>query len=382
MTKDAKPCILVIDDERGPRQSLRMLLKHEYDILLAESVDQGIDYFKKRNPDLIILDLRMPEKGGIEGLRDIRELDRDIAVIILTGYGELETAREAIHHGANEYMKKPFDAEEMIEAVARNIERTKANRHRSNAESHVEDLDRKIKNLLGQKDKLTSLGLASSAFAHDLRNPLMVVLAYVEMLAEKIRKTQSDTVFDGDDIEEYLENIEKNINRCHRLTQEWNMLGSPDSVDFQEVELERIISETARNARLMSEKKGVGLTVGNMLAGVRVMAEASLLERALFNLATNAVQAVSGRSDGMVNISLELEGDEAVIRVKDNGMGIEEDKLEWILEPLKTDRDPGAGFGLGLFITKEVVEQHKGRIEFDSTPGKGTTVTLTLPAIV
>ena len=90
------PQVLVIDDEMGPRESLRMLLKPNYLVYTAENVETGLRILQDKRPDAVISDIRMPGTSGIEGLRKIREIDPHVAVIMLTGFGALETAKEAL----------------------------------------------------------------------------------------------------------------------------------------------------------------------------------------------------------------------------------------------------------------------------------------------
>jgi len=130
ITASDLPQILVIDDEIGPRESLRMLLKPNYQVHTAENVDAGLRILREKSPDVIISDIRMPGTNGIDGLRKIRELDPHVAVIMLTGFGALDTAKEALRLGANDYISKPFDAREMREVIGRNVERTRVVRMR------------------------------------------------------------------------------------------------------------------------------------------------------------------------------------------------------------------------------------------------------------
>ena len=98
--------ILAIDDELGPRESLRMLFKDDYKVVTAENGEQGIKALKEYDPDIIILDLRMPGKNGLETLEEIRDIDEKVPVIILTGYGDMEAAKRAIHLGTLEFISK------------------------------------------------------------------------------------------------------------------------------------------------------------------------------------------------------------------------------------------------------------------------------------
>src|ERR1700719_5202791 len=122
------PQILVIDDEIGPRESLRMLLKPNYQVHTADCVEAGIKLLKEKQPDTIVMDIRMPGMNGIDGLRKIREIDPHLSVIMFTGFGALETAQEALRLGANDYINKPFDAVQMREVIDRNVERTRVHR--------------------------------------------------------------------------------------------------------------------------------------------------------------------------------------------------------------------------------------------------------------
>src|SRR5882672_4106848 len=126
-----RPQILVIDDEIGPRESLRMLLKPNYQVHTADCVDAGIRLLKEKQPDTVVMDIRMPGATGIEGLRKIREIDPHLSVIMLTGFGALETAQEALRLGASDYINKPFDAVQMREVIGRNVERTRSEEHTS-----------------------------------------------------------------------------------------------------------------------------------------------------------------------------------------------------------------------------------------------------------
>ena len=184
-----RPQILVIDDEMGPRESLRMLLKPNYTVHTADCVETGIRLLREKHPDTIVMDIRMPGATGIEGLRRIREIDPNLSVIMLTGFGALETAQEALRLGANDYISKPFDAREMQEVIGRNVERTRVHRSSENAAAEIKELNTRLLKELAQKERLASLGQASAEFVHDLGNPLTIVWGYVQLLAKKLEQS-------------------------------------------------------------------------------------------------------------------------------------------------------------------------------------------------
>ena len=185
-----RPQILVIDDEMGPRESLRMLLKPNYTVHTADCVETGIRLLREKHPDAIVMDIRMPGMTGIDGLRRIREIDPNLSVIMLTGFGALETAQEALRLGANDYISKPFDARAMQEVIGRNVERTRVHRSSENAAAEIKELNNRLLKELAQKERLASLGQASAEFVHDLGNPLTIVWGYVQLLAKKLEQSE------------------------------------------------------------------------------------------------------------------------------------------------------------------------------------------------
>ena len=149
--------VLVIDDELGPRESLRILLKNDYEVFCATSVEEGIGLLKSRCPDIVILDIRMPGQSGIEGLRHIRQLDPSVSVVMLTGYAALETAQEALRLGANDYLKKPFDTVEIRHVIDENIRRTRIERKRAAMTGELAQLNDRL-------SALTTYAIRSRSF--------------------------------------------------------------------------------------------------------------------------------------------------------------------------------------------------------------------------
>lgn len=183
--------LLIIDDEVGPRESLRMVFKNDYDVLLADHVDAGLAILRAESPDTIIMDIRMPGKTGIEGLQEIRDIDPLISVVMLTGFGALETAQQAIRLGANDYLKKPFDTREIMEVVKKHVHRTHVERRRATIAEELRELNTELVNELTEKEHMATLGQASSEFVHDLRNPLTVVHGYAQLLEEQLEGVKS-----------------------------------------------------------------------------------------------------------------------------------------------------------------------------------------------
>ena len=118
----SKGSILIVDDEAGPRESLRMILKPIYEVHTAQNGQEAITFISQKKVDLVTLDLNMPGLPGIEVLKKIQKLQPDIKVIIVTGYGTLGNAREAIRYGAGNFISKPFNVADIIAIVSKVFE--------------------------------------------------------------------------------------------------------------------------------------------------------------------------------------------------------------------------------------------------------------------
>jgi len=140
-----KGTILIVDDEVGPRESLRMILKPIYEVYTAADGHEALRFLHDKNIDLVTLDLKMPGLSGIDVLREIKKFQPDIEVIVITGYGTLNNAQEAIRFGAGDFISKPFNVADIIAIVSKSFERRSYNL--------------KIKNLIQQiKGLRSSLG--------------------------------------------------------------------------------------------------------------------------------------------------------------------------------------------------------------------------------
>jgi len=373
--------VLVIDDERGPRESLRMLLKKQFEVCCADSVDAGTEAVQAEKPDVIIMDIRMPRKSGIDGLAEIRELDSDVSIIMLTGYAALETAQSAIRLGANEYMQKPFDANEMISTVHRHARRAQLCRKRSQTEQELNALKDAVEAQIAKEAHMASLGVASSALVHDLRNPLAIVLGYVEILNDELQSlSESGNVSLSPDASTYMECIEHNLDRCRKLTDTWQQLGKTDESGWETVEVSAILQRLAGDMRHLHRTGAVRIEMDASGGSCPVRGDATQLHRSFQNLISNAVDAVTQVGGGTVRVFCTLEGEHVVIRIEDNGCGVAMDDLEWIFQPFNTKKGLGKGTGLGLFISKKVIDNHRGNMTFQSELHKGTLVSVRLPA--
>ncbi|MBV9007643.1 MAG: response regulator [Verrucomicrobia bacterium] len=379
ITATEQPKILIIDDELGPRESLRMLLKPNYQVHLADNVETGLQLLEEKQPDAVISDIRMPGTNGIEGLRKIREKDPHVAVIMLTGFGALETAQEALRLGANDYINKPFDAVQMREVIGRNVERTRCHRQSDEASRGIQELNNRLMSELAQKERLASLGQASAEFVHDLSNPLTIVWGYVQMLAKKLEQAEKARGATGSTPKE-LNIIEQNVRLCRDLLTMWQSYGSNGGFKPKPTSMAQILRDVCKGAAGLAAQNGVEFNCDICDDKCTVLGDATQLTRAVQNVIVNAVQACAEKK-GSVTVTCVRKDFYIDIVVADTGSGIPQELMAKIFDPYFTTKQGKSGTGLGLYITKKVIEDHQGSITVDSTPEAGTTFTLRLPLL-
>jgi signal transduction histidine kinase len=376
------PQVLVIDDEMGPRESLRMLLKPNYQVYTAENVETGLQILQEKRPDAVISDIRMPGTNGIEGLRKIREIDPHVAVIMLTGFGALDTAKEALRLGANDYISKPFDAREMRETIGRNVERTRVQRTGAHAASEIKELNSRLLKELAQKERLASLGQASAEFVHDLGNPLTIVWGYVQILAKKLEQSENENGNGNkkSNSAKELNIIEQNVRLCRELLTMWRSYGGVEASPHQPISMSQIVEEVVKGVEPIASENAVEVQSEFCADRCTILGDSLQIKRAIQNVIVNALQA-SVDKKGPVHVSCLRKDFYVDVRVEDTGTGISQEQQTKIFDPYFTTKQGKDGTGLGLYITKKVVEDHNGSIKVDSRPNVGTAFTIRLPLL-
>lgn len=372
----ARAKVLVIDDERGPRESLRILLKTEYNVYCADSVDIGIKMLKEHQPDIVIMDIRMPSKTGIEGLRLIRGIDATVSVVMVTGFGALETAQEAIRLGANDYIKKPFDAFEIQEVVRRYVKRTQMERRRHQTSDDLEALNNTLRSELVQKNSLAALGQKSAELMHDLRHPLTAVMGYVDLLTAELKDAQAKIGDRWQETAEYLSNLESSAIRCKQLADMWLDI-SRGKINRAPVSIREIIDAVVHDCRPLADERKVSLVVSIEEGDAKIGVDRVQFTRAIQNLLVNAMEAVKSGT-GRVKVWCKRSQRQMELGVEDNGCGMSQEQIQRSVDPFFSTK-PGTGTGLGLFIARQSVEAHGGSMRIESEIGKGTRITITLP---
>jgi len=360
--------ILVIDDELGPRESLRMLFKDDYTVITAESGDKGIQELKKHNPDVIILDLKMPNKGGLETLEEIRDIDEKVPVIILTGYGDMDAAKKAIHLGAIEFISKPFDIKEMRKIVKRASEKRLIEKRSERLIADLNILNNNLKERMAQLENMATIGQLSAEIIHDINNLLTIIYGYTQILVKEL-----DIQNLPDRNKKYIEIIEQEINRCRHITRSILELAKAKKT-IVDTDINVIVKKVVELFEHSTLGKNIKFTL-QLDKITSIKADPYQLHQAIVNIVLNSIQSME--VPGSITITTGLSDNNILLSIKDTGKGIPEELIQKITDPFITEKEGGTG--LGLAIASRVIKNHNGKLKIHSQPGIGTEVVISLP---
>jgi len=360
--------VLIVDDSRTVRGLLRRILTSQgAQVDEADSGESALERLKETTYDLILLDLVMPGMDGLEVLRRIRrqEAHDRCAIVILTGTGGVREAVEAIRQGADGYIQKQDlsvggDYAEFFYALEQALQ------HRAGivAQEELEQLRADFYSMV----------------VHDLRSPASSALLATKMLADGDYGPLSPE--QREILNLTASSLQKVINLVSDFLDYAEIEAGYLRLELEEVDLRRVVEESARMARLQAGARGQKLTLDLPEEPVVARVDPERLKQVVDNLLSNAMKYTP--EGGQITLRLRVEGDEAVLQVSDTGQGIPPDQLPALFT--KYHRVPGeatrgiVGTGLGLLIVKEIVEAHGGKVWAESEGvGKGSTFTVVLP---
>jgi two-component system, sensor histidine kinase and response regulator len=400
-----RPSLLVVDDELGPRDSLRMVFQRDFAVHSFDNGFDAIEFARKNVVHVVILDLCMAGIDGIETLRRLKEVDPGIEAIMLTAYSDMNSTVAALRLSACDYQKKPFNVPELEGAVKRALQRRLRTESLRGAEQRLQNLFQNINAMAEREAKLLCTTTTLEGVLHDINNPLTVVLGYAQLLSTRIDSAKTGESFDIPAMEAEIEVIRRHIEICTNITERYHTL-QRSAGDNSWSDVRQTLSDFQMFASAHPAIRKSQLTVIPFSGKVQVPISATELVQILINLTANAFQHGGVRNQVTVevqihNAPIDRRGlpasPDTVLRcqskflskppfvkisVTDEGAGITPDTLARIFEPHFTTKADKTGTGLGLAIVENIVAAAKGLIQVTSRPGEGTQFTITLAARV
>lgn len=356
---DEKARILVVDDENGPRQSLRMLLKDEYEVFLADDVAQARDFLGESPVDLVITDLRMPRESGVSLLQWVKEKFSDTEVIILTGYGQLDTAVKAVEYGAFAYLEKPYDTEEMMRHIREAIDKRRRVIER-----------RQLEAMALEANRFETLGRFVSGMLHDLGTPLSVVGSHLELMLQAPQRAPQ---------EETYKVMYSQVQYCSDVVRAAMNFLRHESDVLVRLSLNDVADVCLHVGQPLFTRQGV--VVERLFAAGLPACKGDfvLVRQAILNLITNACQAMENNPrPSQLKMQTWSDEDSVYIGVADTGPGVPEHVRKKVFNTFFSTKGKH-GTGLGLAAVKHIMRRHGGDVFLRENAGGGALFVLRFP---
>ena len=374
MSEATPPRVLLVDDEVDFLDSLHQRLElRGMEALKASSGHEALARIEAEEVDVVVLDVRMPGMDGVETLRRIKERFPRIEVVMLTGHADLESSLDGMRFGFFDYLTKPVHIDTLIAKIHDAHERRTGNGFKD-----AETFTGKLKQHMVVADRLASLGELAGSIAHEINNPLAIIAEYAGWFRSRLGRHGDVPAHVQADAELALEKIEKAVERARRISQNFLRFARSPDANVRDVSLVDLAAEVVELTSKTAYDREVSVAiVSDSGVPLRLSTDPYQLRQVLLNLVTNAIQAVPQGG----KVALRLGGNDQVvsIAVEDNGPGIPEENIERVFEPFFTTKPEGQGTGLGLAVSRGIVERLGGRIEIDSKPGEGCTFRVIVP---
>jgi signal transduction histidine kinase len=356
--------VLVIDDEEVVRDSCARVLRGDgHTVAGAEDGNKGLTLFGEFRPDLVLVDLKMPGKTGMEVLEELQRTDPDVIKIVITGHGSVSSAVDAMKRGAYDFVPKPFSPDEISLTVARGLEKRRLLQESNALRLRQERIRRNMVSLV----------------SHELSAPLSATIQHMEVILAGM----AGEVAPG--TRELIEICNRRLRDMLDLLRTWINLAVLDPTKmaehFEKLDLSLIAKESIERLRPLAGGKRVDLRLECPKRLSPVRGGKTPLGEVFNNLISNAIKY--NREGGWVKVRIDEQGKDVCIEVSDNGPGIEDVHLSRIFDEFyRVDprrNAPVKGSGLGLSIVKTLVEAHGGTVDVKSRFGEGTTFLVRLP---
>ncbi len=378
-----QPTLLVADDEPDMLRFLKSQLSTHYHVLEAVDGQQAVEKASQFLPDIILLDMMMPEKDGLQACREIREHTptQSIPIVLLTARADEETKLLALSAGASDFLAKPFSTTELHVRIKNLVEshqyQRKVSKQNQVLEATIDQL-KETETQLVQSEKLASLGRMSAGIIHEINNPLNFATTGLFTLRNKGKYLAPEQ---QEEYKEILKDIEDGIGRVKNIVSDLRTFTHPGTEGRDQVEISEIVTASLRflsnewKDRVQIEKK--------LTEHQTVWANKNKLIQVLVNLLQNSMDALKTKEFGnekpCIWIESRLEAGKSLLVVRDNGTGIDSKHLDKIFDPFYTTKDVGQGMGLGLAICYRIIQDCDGRISVRTEPGKFCEFTLEFP---
>ncbi len=367
--------VLILDDEDTVRrflgQVVEMIGGTPY---LAASSTEAKKLVGERTFVCALIDKNLGADNGLEFLSWLRAQQPECDAVIITGYGNLQSAVEALRLGAVDFLQKPFELESLSRRLKLLVERQRMLKERTVLQAR-----------LMQSDRLSALGILAAGVVHEINNPLTYVLSNLDYLQEELQALAGQDTAQAAALREFeaiVREIQQGTAQMASVVRNIKTFARHEVVQRQRVDLRAVLNGTiTMSTVLIRQRARVTL---DFVAAPDVLGFPPQLAQVFLNLLVNASHAipegVASENEIRVRLATAPSG-EALIEISDTGSGMGPETLARLFEPFFTTKPAGVGTGIGLTICRDIVADHGGRIEVESAIGKGSTFRVLLPSL-
>jgi signal transduction histidine kinase len=378
-----QPRVLIADDEPDMLKYLKSQLSFNFQVIEAVDGQQAVEKANQFLPDVIVCDMMMPEKNGLEVCRELRERisTRSIPILLLTARADEETKLTALSAGANDFITKPFSMTELSVRLKNLFDthtlQQELARQNQVLEATIEQL-KETEVQLVHSEKLASLGRMSAGIIHEINNPLnfaKTALYVLRIMAESLSENEKT------EFRDVLQDMAEGIDRISSIVSDLRTFTQPHLTQLEQVSVVEVVNSALR---LLSNEWETKVRIEKEIPETQtIWANRNQIIQVLVNLLQNALQALEKKHCSETGATIWLRGieenGESLVIVRDNGEGIASENLQKIFDPFFTTKDVGEGMGLGLSICYRIINQHGGRIQVQSERGAYSEFTLHFP---
>ena len=286
-----KQTLLVVDDEEGPRQAIRIVFKDDYNVLLAEDGPAAIELARTYPIDAAVLDIRMSGMSGIEVLNALKNIDSSTEVVMLTAYETLETARQALRLGACDYLNKPFDVATMRDAVRNAMERRAISLQIHANNQRLRELQNEIQNQKLREELARTRGEIYASIIHDINGPLTIISGFIEVINQRIGDTNHLEGDKLDVVKDRLTRITRQVSNCIQISNRYLSFLRGCAGDPTPVSVNQILNDLGELLRTHADARGNTLRFLKLTDDCAAQINGTDLIQILLNLAINAFQS-------------------------------------------------------------------------------------------
>jgi C4-dicarboxylate-specific signal transduction histidine kinase len=384
MGDPAARVLLVDDDEVDRLACRRALARHapgRYELIEADSAATGLEAARTRAPALILLDYKLPDSSGLQFLEALGGGEDAVPVVMLTGAENLSVAVEAMKRGAREYLVK--DTEHLYldllpTVIAHMLREEQIRREKRQAEARLHEVEQELqqrRDEMARVLRLHTAGEMASAIAHELNQPLHAISAYCEAALRMVRAGSPDR----DKLAHALEQTALQAQRAGHVIREMRAFLRRDTFAFEPLDLNSLVRETIVLLRTDARARRFPIDFVPVEGLPPVAASRVQIEQVLLNLLRNSIEAMRDAPPGHDLIRIRVAADPdgmARVTVADSGPGLDPETLGRIFEPFFTSKVEG--LGMGLAISRTIVEAHGGRLWAENGNGDGAVFHFTL----